>query len=125
MATFKELQQEVEILRSEVDELKKLKNIPSQEPKPLIEQINALQTLSDERYRIGSKLMLCKIITGVTSGSAGTESTHPHYLNKTPNIVLLLAEASATIYKSKASDPTNFYVKSSGTSTPFTAFVLY
>jgi len=122
---YKELQQEVEILRSEVDELKKLKNIPPKEPKPLIEQINALQTISDERYRIGSKLMLCKIITGMTDATAGTESTHPHYLNKTPNLVLVLPDANGVIYKSKASDSNNIYLKSSANATAFTAFVLY
>jgi len=123
--TFQELINKVEDLTSEVSELRKMKNTSTNEIEPLKTQIIALKQFSTERYRIGSDLMLCRIITGTTSGSAGTETSHAHYLSKTPNIVLLLTEANATIYKSKASDPTNFYVKSSGTSTPFTAFVLY
>ena len=123
--TFEQLSKKVEDLTLQVNELSKMKNTSTVELEPLKTQIKALEQWSNERYRIGSDQMLCKIITGTTHASAGTESTHPHYLNKTPNIVLLLTEANATIYKSKASDPTNFYLKSSANSTPFTAFVLY
>jgi hypothetical protein len=123
--TYEELSKKVEDLALDVDRLSKMKNIPTQDIEPLKTQIKTSQGLLNERYRIGSDLMLCKILTGTTHASAGTESTHPHYLNKTPRVVLVLPDANGVIYKSKASDATNIYLKSSENATAFTAFVLY
>lgn len=127
--TYKELEEQVNKLNDKLSvvesKLEELKNISKQQLEPLRNDFTALQRASDERFRIDSKLMVCKIITGTTNASAGTESTHSHMLGRTPNIVLVLPDANATIYKSKAPDATNFYLKSSANSTSFTAFILY
>lgn len=123
--TIEELNNKIERLSLEVDKLSKMKNVSTNEIESLVSKNKASQSMLNERYRIDSNLMVCKIITGTTHASAGTESTHPHLLGRTPNVVLVLPNANATIYKSKASDKTNFYLKSSGSATAFTAFVLY
>ena len=127
--TYKELENIVNQLNDKLIALERkneeLKNISTEQLKSLRNDYVTLQKASNERYRIDSNLMVCKIITGTTDASAGTESTHAHYLGRTPNIVLVLSEANATVYKSKASDSKNFYLKSSANSTPFTAFILY
>ena len=127
--TYKELENIVNQLNDKLIALERkneeLKNISTEQLKSLRNDYVTLQKASNERYRIDSNLMVCKIITGTTDDSAGTESTHAHYLGRTPNIVLVLSEANATVYKSKASDSKNFYLKSSANSTPFTAFILY
>lgn len=123
--TYEELQNKIDEMDKRIKKLEEKKDENIINNLPIMKQIDSLQAMSDERYRINSKLMACKIITGTTNASAGTESAHAHYLNKTPNIVLVLPEANATIYRSKASDANNFYLKSSANSTPFTAFVLY
>lgn len=125
--TYKELEEEVKVLKGKIAATEKniteLKN--TQGLNPLKSDYKALQRASDERFRIDSKLMVCKIITGTTNASAGTESAHAHMLGRTPNVVLVLPDANATIYKSRAPDATNFYLKSSANSTSFTAFILY
>ena len=127
--TYKELEEEVKVLKSKIAAAEKniteLKNTLTQGLNPLKSDYKALQRASDERFRIDSKLMVCKIITGTTNAIAGTESTHAHMLGRTPNVVLVLPDANATIYKSRAPDATNFYLKSSANSTSFTAFILY
>ena len=127
--TYKELEEQFKQLKDKLivaeRNIAELKNISTQGLNPLKSDYRALQRASDERFRIDSKLMVCKIITGTTNASAGTESTHAHMLGRTPNVVLVLPDANATVYKSKASDSNNFYLKSSANSTPFTAFILY
>ena len=127
--TYKELEEQVNKLNDKLSvtekKLEELKNILNQRLEPLRNDFTALQKGYEERFRIDSKLMVCKIITGTTNASAGTESTHAHMLGRTPNVVLVLPDANATVYKSKASDSNNFYLKSSANSTPFTAFILY
>ena len=127
--TYKELEEEIKVLKGKIATTEKniteLKNTLTQGLNPLKSDYRALQRASDERFRIDSKLMVCKIITGTTNASAGTESTHAHMLGRTPNVVLVLPDANATIYKSRAPDATNFYLKSSANSTSFTAFILY
>lgn len=127
--TYKELEEEIKVLKGKIATTEKniteLKNTLTQGFNPLKSDYKALQRASDERFRIDSKLMVCKIITGTTNASAGTESAHAHMLGRTPNVVLVLPDANATIYKSRAPDATNFYLKSSANSTSFTAFILY
>lgn len=127
--TYKELEEQVKQLKDKLSiterNIAELRNISTQQLEPLRSEYEALQKASNERFRIDSKLMVCKIITGTTNASAGTESTHAHYLGRTPNVVLVLPDANATIYKSKAPDATNIYLKSSANSTAFTAFILY
>jgi hypothetical protein len=123
---YQDLQLKVDKLDEAIEKLdKELKRVDAKEDKELFDRFNLIEKQTNERYRIDSNLMVCKIITGTTHASAGTESTHPHYLGRTPNVVLVLPEANATIYKSKASDSTNFYLKSSANATAFTAFILY
>jgi hypothetical protein len=69
--------------------------------------------------------MMCKIITGTTHATAGTESTHAHKLSKTPRFTFVLPTMKSYVYQSKAPDATNIYLKASENSTTFTAFVIY
>lgn len=62
-------------------------------------------------------------VTGTTSATAGTETTHAHTLGAVPDFVSLTPKANGTLYWTTAPDATNIYLKSSGTSTPFEALV--
>lgn len=64
------------------------------------------------------------LITGTSHASAGTESSHAHGLGKTPTAWWPLPTANGVIYKSKASDATNIYVKASANSVTFEAYCL-
>ena len=79
--TYKELEEEVKVLKGKIAATEKniteLKNISTQGLNPLKSDYKALQRASDERFRIDSKLMVCKIITGTTNASAGqSQPTH-------------------------------------------------
>ena len=72
----------------------------------------------------------CRVakITGTTSGTAETETTHPHGLPVTPladQIIFVAQDKAGSIYCSKAPDETNFYVKCDIVTVSFTALILY
>lgn len=68
------------------------------------------------------------LVTGTTSGTAETETTHAHGLPVTPladQIIFVAQDKAGSIYCSKAPDETNFYVKCDIVTVSFTALILY
>lgn len=86
--------------------------------------IESMETKLRERDKIEEAYMLGRKITGTTHASAGTETTHPHYMGRIPSYVYITPTSNGTIYLSKASDKTNIYVKSSASSSTFDAYIL-
>lgn len=121
---LKEVEELVSNLRSEGSKNTELINTSSSQLKPLIEQIKTLQSRSDERTNISLYLLNGRVITGTTDVSAGTESTHPHYLSKRPSFVFITEKSNGVVYLSKDYDNTNIYVKGSANSLDFEAFCI-
>jgi hypothetical protein len=115
----------IDDLRLEMDKLKEMIQYSSKSTDPLQTRVNNLESMVNERYRIGTDLMLCKIITGTTDATAGTESTHEHKLTKTPRFTFVLPTMKSYVYQSKVPDSSNIYLKASENSTTFTALVIY
>ena len=95
----------------------------------LIKSVKSLESKGMDRDTISSSLMQCKILEITSHASAGTESSHLHYLGRKPSMVFLVSKANATVYLSTATaasgfDDTYIYVKSSANSTPILAFCL-
>ncbi len=66
---------------------------------------------------------ICTIITGTTSATIGTQTTHAHNLGSVPRAYFILERGAGVIYESIASDATNIYVKGTVASLNFTAVV--
>ena len=62
------------------------------------------------------------VITGTTSGTAGTQTAHTHGLGYTPKRVDILPTSNGVIYQSASPDATNLYVKGSAASLTFIAY---
>lgn len=88
-----------------------------------------MPSLNDRMGQANSPVL--KRITGTTSGTANTTTTHAHGLTDyagravVPNIVILVPGAGATshVYEQAAADATNISVRSPGTSIAFVAYV--
>lgn len=68
------------------------------------------------------------LVTGTTSGTAETQTTHPHGLPITPlnnQIIFVAQDKAGSIYCSAVADETNFYVKCDIVTVSFTAIILY
>ena len=68
------------------------------------------------------------LVTGTTSGTAETQTTHPHGLEVTPlnnQIIFVGQDKAGSIYCSAVADETNFYVKCDIVTVSFTAIILY
>lgn len=68
---------------------------------------------------------IVRIITGTTSGTIGTQTTHAHGGGKVPLFVLLKSKANGVVYESAVPDATNIYVKGSAVSLAFEAVVWF
>ena len=122
---------ETEQLREEIEKLKiDLSSINNKlnEAERYIEQnkpkIDTIETRLMERDKIEEEYLLGKKISGTTSASAGTQTSHPHYLGRTPSFVFITPKSNGTIYVSATADKTNIYVKGSDPSLDFDAYVL-
>ena len=62
-------------------------------------------------------------ISGTTSGTADTETTHAHSMSFTPTLFNIVVKDSGSIYFSSDPDGTNFYVSSPETSLDFDIFI--
>lgn len=67
------------------------------------------------------------IVTGTTSATAGTQTTHPHGLPITPvnTHVMILSKGAGVVYMSADPDETNIYVKGEVASEDFVAWILW
>ena len=77
-----------------------------------------------------SHMFNCRIakITGTTSGTAETQTTHPHGLPVTPTadqIIFVAQDKAGSIYCSTVPDETNVYVKCDIVTVAFTMIILY
>lgn len=68
-----------------------------------------------------------KIITGTTSATVGTQTSHAHGLPVTPdsNHVMILNKGAGVVYQSANPDATKIYVKGTVASLAFTVWILY
>jgi hypothetical protein len=64
------------------------------------------------------------LISGTTSATAGTQTTHAHGLGKVPDRILITEKGNGIVYVSAAADATNIYVSASAASIPFDAWVI-
>lgn len=87
-------------------------------------RLKEIETRLRERDKIQLNYLLGKKITGTTHASAGTQSTHPHYLGKTPNMVFITSKGDGVVYISASADDTNIYLKGSQNSINFDAFCI-
>jgi len=76
-----------------------------------------------ERDLITSGYLDSKIITGTTSASAGTETTHAHPLGRNPKFVFITSKSNGVVYLTDK-DKDNIKVKGSASSLDFTAYLL-
>jgi len=87
------------------------------------QQIAILETRIKERATIEDNYIFSKIITGTTSASAGTETTHTHTLNREPSFVFITSQSNGVVYlTSKSKD--DIKVKGSASSLNFTTYLL-
>jgi hypothetical protein len=100
--------------------------------------VDAVKTKIDAVVDGSNKLIVSKVndaiteggalygtkITGTTSGSADTETSHAHGLGRVPTMIAIIPTATTTdqIYESKAADATYIYVKCHSTSITFAAY---
>ncbi len=68
-------------------------------------------------------LPICKVVSGTTHATAGTQTSHAHNLGRVPSIVLITPKSNGVVYVSAAADATNIYVKGSASSLQFDAYV--
>ena len=65
------------------------------------------------------------VISGTSSATIGTETTHAHNQNTKPYATIILAQGNGLVYESKAPDATNFFIKAAVASIPFTAILVF
>jgi len=63
-------------------------------------------------------------ISGTTSATPGTQTTHAHG-QSTPRAVILVPKSNGIVYLSADPDSTNIYVKGSAASLNFDAILFY
>jgi hypothetical protein len=68
---------------------------------------------------------IIRVISGTTSGTIGTQTSHAHGGGKVPVFMLLLPTSNGVVYQSAAADVTNVFVKGSAASLTFTAVVWF
>lgn len=66
-----------------------------------------------------------RIISGTTSGTIGTQTSHAHGGGKVPAFYIILETSNGNIYQSAIADATNIYVKGSVASLTFQAIVFF
>lgn len=69
--------------------------------------------------------IVIRSISGTTSGTIGTQTTHAHGGGKVPAFIVLLPTSNGVIYQSAVPDATNIYVKGSAASLTFTAICYF
>lgn len=110
---FKKLNNDLDELKNKVQDSKLLTN---EEFYDIIKNILS-------KNSVGYNEIKSNIITGTTSGSIGTETTHAHYLPREPKFIFITPTLGATVYLTDK-DITNIKVKSTGASTTFEAFCI-
>lgn len=68
---------------------------------------------------------IIRIISGTTSATVGTQTTHAHGMGRTPTFWFLKHKSNGVVYESAVADATNIYVKGSAASLAFEAILFY
>jgi len=89
----------------------------------LEERVEAIEQWIADRGYISEAFLLGKKISGTTSGTAGTQTTHKHYLPREPKVVFITSKSNGVVYLTDKDD-TNIYVKGSASSLDFDAYCL-
>jgi hypothetical protein len=66
-----------------------------------------------------------KVITGTTSGTIGTQTTHAHGGGFVPFTYSIRSKGNGVVYESAPADSTNIYVKGSAASLAFEAVIIF
>ena len=66
-----------------------------------------------------------KVISGTTSGTIGTQTSHAHGLKFVPLFYWVRCRSNGVVYFSAIPDVSNFYVKGSAASLNFDILVVY
>lgn len=64
-------------------------------------------------------------ITGTTSATVGTQTTHAHGCGRIPVTYLIREKGAGVVYESATADSTNIYVKGSIASIPFEVVIFF
>ena len=89
----------------------------------IITRLRDIDTRLRERAVISNDYMFSKIITGTTSASAGTETTHTHIMKRNPSFVFITSQSNGVVYLTSKSTA-DIKVKGSVSSLNFTAYLL-
>lgn len=68
---------------------------------------------------------IVRIISGTTSGTIGTQTSHAHGGGKTPLFYFIKPKSNGVVYESAVADTTNIYVKGSAASLTFEVIVYF
>jgi hypothetical protein len=66
-----------------------------------------------------------RIISGTTSATIGTQTTHAHGGGKIPLFYDIKPKSNGVVYESAVADATNIYVKGSAASLTFDAILFF
>jgi hypothetical protein len=69
--------------------------------------------------------IVIRIISGTTSGTIGTQTTHAHGGGKVPAFYVIKSKSNGVVYESAVADATNIYVKGSAASLTFDAICYF
>jgi hypothetical protein len=65
------------------------------------------------------------LISGITSATVGTQTTHAHNGGIPPRFYTLKSKGNGVVYEGAQADQTNLYLKGSAASIPFEAVVYF
>lgn len=117
-------QDEVDLLRDDMQALEKELAREKDKVLKLEEDSRITKTRLRERDMIEEEYIRGVIVTGTTSGSVGTQTTHSHNLGRKPKFTFITPKSNGTVYVSSDADATNIYIKGSDASLDFEAYCL-
>jgi len=96
----------------------------------LVERERLLKRIEDGRWETSKSHFhkgLLKIVTGTTSATAGTQTSHAHGLGIAPDVnhIMILSKGAGVVYLSALPTDTYIFVKSTGSSIDFAAWIIY
>lgn len=68
---------------------------------------------------------IIRIISGTTSPTIGTQTSHAHGMARVPTFWFIKGKSNGLVYESAVADATNVYVKGSAASLTFDAILFY
>ena len=121
--TIEELTNEITRINDARDEAVSKQEAAQRQLDGALGRLDRLETTGRARDPLSHSYIFSKIITGTTSASAGTETTHTHTLNRDPSFVFITSQSNGVVYlTSKSKD--DIKVKGSASSLNFTAYLL-